>query len=329
MIGYRRCPEQSPTVSMSQAPSRGRACCRPARPDRVLRALLGLHPLGPDPGRGISRARPLVSGGGGDHRRARHAHLRRARGSDQRPRPRVGRPRRSARATGWRSCAATTAGSCEASVACAKLGAHAIYLNTSFAGPQVAEVVAREEPAAIIFDEEFAQVVAPAMRATRARCLHRGVAAAEPESGPGAPGHAARSSCTPARPTRCRRPPSPAARSILTSGTTGSPKGANRASPELAAAGGRAPLGHPPARAGEDGDLGAAVPLLGLCPHVPRARRSPRPSSCGAASIPRTPCARSARAARYRADRRAGDAPADPRAPPRDPRRATTRARCG
>ncbi len=43
----------------------------------------------------------------------------------------------------------------EASVACSKLGAHSLYLNTSFAGPQITEVVAREDPAAIIYDQEF------------------------------------------------------------------------------------------------------------------------------------------------------------------------------
>ena len=34
----------------------------------------------------------------------------------------------------------------EATVACSKLGAGALYLNTAFAGPQLAEVIAREDP---------------------------------------------------------------------------------------------------------------------------------------------------------------------------------------
>ena len=50
----------------------------------------------------------------------------------------------------------------EASLACAKLGANTIYLNTSFAGPQVSEVMARESSKAIIYDEEFSATVAPA-----------------------------------------------------------------------------------------------------------------------------------------------------------------------
>ncbi|MDP9133838.1 MAG: AMP-binding protein, partial [Actinomycetota bacterium] len=44
----------------------------------------------------------------------------------------------------------------EATVATAKLGADVLYLNTAFAGPQLAEVVRREGPSALIYDEEFA-----------------------------------------------------------------------------------------------------------------------------------------------------------------------------
>ena len=43
----------------------------------------------------------------------------------------------------------------EATVAVSKLGADALYLNTAFAGPQLTEVVQREKPKALIFDEEF------------------------------------------------------------------------------------------------------------------------------------------------------------------------------
>ena len=44
----------------------------------------------------------------------------------------------------------------ETTVALSKLGAHALYLNTAFAAPQLADVVAREKPVAIVYDEEFA-----------------------------------------------------------------------------------------------------------------------------------------------------------------------------
>ena len=42
----------------------------------------------------------------------------------------------------------------EASIACSKLGAHAIYLNTSFAGPQVTEVMGREATLATPYEPD-------------------------------------------------------------------------------------------------------------------------------------------------------------------------------
>ncbi|MGH2854590.1 MAG: acyl-CoA synthetase [Solirubrobacteraceae bacterium] len=47
----------------------------------------------------------------------------------------------------------------EATVACAKLGASVLYLNTAFAGPQIADVMRREAPVALIYDAEFADLV--------------------------------------------------------------------------------------------------------------------------------------------------------------------------
>src|SRR3954468_8005000 len=44
----------------------------------------------------------------------------------------------------------------ETTLAAAKLGASALYLNTMFAGPQLVEVTKREEPKALVYDEEFA-----------------------------------------------------------------------------------------------------------------------------------------------------------------------------
>ena len=48
----------------------------------------------------------------------------------------------------------------EATLAAAKLGASALYLNTMFAGPQLAEVTRREGPKALVYDEEFADLLA-------------------------------------------------------------------------------------------------------------------------------------------------------------------------
>src|SRR5215213_9381230 len=43
----------------------------------------------------------------------------------------------------------------ETTLAAAKLGASALYLNTMFAGPQLIEVMRREGPKALVYDEEF------------------------------------------------------------------------------------------------------------------------------------------------------------------------------
>ena len=50
----------------------------------------------------------------------------------------------------------------DATVACSKLGANGLYLNTAFAGPQITDVVKRERPRAIVFDQEFAELVSDA-----------------------------------------------------------------------------------------------------------------------------------------------------------------------
>ncbi len=47
----------------------------------------------------------------------------------------------------------------EATLACSKLGASALYLNTAFAGPQITDVMRRENPAGLVYDEDFANLV--------------------------------------------------------------------------------------------------------------------------------------------------------------------------
>lgn len=112
----------------------------------------------------------------------------------------------------------------ESLVALAKLGATALLYNTQFAGPQLAEVTEREDPVAIVYDEEFAEVVAEAA-GERARWVawHEEGKADDPtlesliESGD--------ESDRPA-PDRVGR------FTLLTSGSTGTPKGASRGQPD-------------------------------------------------------------------------------------------------
>ena len=47
----------------------------------------------------------------------------------------------------------------DATIAIAKLGADILYLNTAFAGPQLVDVLEREAPSAVIHDEEFTDLL--------------------------------------------------------------------------------------------------------------------------------------------------------------------------
>ena len=112
----------------------------------------------------------------------------------------------------------------ESTFAVSKLGGSSLYLNTAFAGPQLAEVVDRERPKAIIYDEEFAGLLAEAgKRRKRVVAWHDSERCDDPTIddliGQGDPEDVV--------------PPSQEGRAvILTSGTTGSPKGASRANPQ-------------------------------------------------------------------------------------------------
>ncbi|WP_244509570.1 AMP-binding protein [Nocardioides lianchengensis] len=55
----------------------------------------------------------------------------------------------------------------EATVAAAKLGADVLYLNTAFAGPQLVDVLEREQPTVVVHDEEFTGLLADAEAGTR------------------------------------------------------------------------------------------------------------------------------------------------------------------
>ncbi len=114
----------------------------------------------------------------------------------------------------------------DATLAVAKLGADVLYLNTSFAGPQLASVLERERAALLIHDDEFTElldevdvpdrVLAWTDAATREATLETLIAAA-PDSDLRAPVRHSRTV-------------------ILTSGTTGTPKGAARSEAGIGAA---------------------------------------------------------------------------------------------
>jgi fatty-acyl-CoA synthase len=115
----------------------------------------------------------------------------------------------------------------EASIALSKLGADTLYLNTGFAPPQLAAVFEREQASAIILDEEFLPVAAqisPDVPRVVAWTDSGGMTSGPPTI-EGLLAH-------PAGPSR-GRPPREGRQIILTSGTTGSPKGAERAGGNL------------------------------------------------------------------------------------------------
>ena len=107
----------------------------------------------------------------------------------------------------------------DASIAIAKLGADILYLNTAFAGPQLVEVLEREAPSLVIHDEEFTGLLAGAHVERRVLAWTDGDAA----------GRETLEQLVASYDEGDLQPPQRHARIvILTSGTTGAPKGAPR-----------------------------------------------------------------------------------------------------
>jgi acyl-CoA synthetase (AMP-forming)/AMP-acid ligase II len=132
----------------------------------------------------------------------------------------------------------------EATLAVSKLGANGLYLNTAFAAPQLAGVVEREEPLALVYDREFAGLLEQAAEAGKEIGLRRFVSWTD---GDDEVADTPLEDLIESSDDRDLDPPGESSRFvILTSGTTGTPKGAQRSQPDtlgpLAAMFSRIPL---------------------------------------------------------------------------------------
>jgi acyl-CoA synthetase (AMP-forming)/AMP-acid ligase II len=108
----------------------------------------------------------------------------------------------------------------DASTALSKLGADILYLNTAFSAPQLGEVCKREKPAAIIYDDEFTGLIDKSgVEVTRVVAWHDGEDGDVPYVEDLISQGSEKKRSVPEHTTR------PV---ILTSGTTGTPKGAPR-----------------------------------------------------------------------------------------------------
>ncbi|MCV7191317.1 AMP-binding protein [Mycolicibacterium brumae] len=103
--------------------------------------------------------------------------------------------------------------------AIAKVGGDVLLLNTSFSGPQIADVCRRESASALICDAEFTELVSGAAENRRTVLVDDADGRDEPTLAGLAAKHSAGALPSPSRAGRMI---------ILTSGTTGAPKGASR-----------------------------------------------------------------------------------------------------
>src|SRR5271165_6977007 len=131
---------------------------RPERPDRVVRSLgqlrrWGATPAGAYAGRAITS--PQRTAIVDERGTLTFAELHRRTNALARELGRAGIGERDGVAIMCRN----HRGFVEATGACSKLGAGQLYLNTAFAGPQITDVIEREGPVAVIYDEEFAKLV--------------------------------------------------------------------------------------------------------------------------------------------------------------------------
>ena len=199
----------SPQRAVASASALARAALRPERPDRLPRAAIALAAWGPTMAGAVAAATaryPLAPAVIDEQGRLSYADLWAATDG-------VARGLR-ARGVGPASTVGVLArnhrGFVVSVVAAAKLGADIVYLNTGFAAPQLADVVAHEGIDAVLHDDEFTAIV-------------EGCGASIRLTGSELDALAVERSYLPLLPTRRT-----GRQVILTSGTTGRPKGASR-----------------------------------------------------------------------------------------------------
>ncbi|HZD66580.1 MAG TPA: AMP-binding protein [Acidimicrobiales bacterium] len=109
----------------------------------------------------------------------------------------------------------------EATIAAAKLGARVLFLNTGFAPPQLADVVSREQPGVLVYDHGLSDVVLPAVSSCQRYVAW--VDDGQPTTDP-----SLEEVIEAGDPAEVPAPRGTVRFVILTSGTTGAPRGAQR-----------------------------------------------------------------------------------------------------